>query len=122
MGHWEMIKNISDLEDYNNKEINVGKRYCYINDKCVENKLDETLFKNCGILDSVCKKNKIYVLVETDCMDSAKKLQSCFIVKGMDTLPDVYDERIYKTILYIVTVKIADGSIYNFTQILPKKY
>jgi len=122
MGHWEPITNIMNLEEYNSKEINIGKRYCFISDKCVENKLDETLFKNCIILDSICKKNKIYVLVSTDCMDSAKKLQSNFIVKGMDKLPDVYDERIYKTILYIVTVKILDGSTYNFTQILPKKY
>jgi len=114
-----IIDVITDPSDFTNKEVNICNNYCLIKNNTAS-KLDKSLFPNCTILDSVYKNNIMYVLVKSESMKLAKQLQSSFIVKGMSTLPDFYDNRTYETISYIITVQIpCDNITYTFSQTLP---
>lgn len=100
------------------KEISIGSNYSLVTTpNCV--RLDETLFQNYKILDTVCKNDTIYVLVEVNSMEKAKQLQSSLIFKGMTTLPDFYNSQTYQTVSYMVTANLPDGSVYTFSQLLP---
>lgn len=109
---------ITNPETFIGKEITIGSQYSYVADT-TPIKFDESLFRNYKVLATMCKNNTVYVLVEGGSMESAKQLQSSFIFKGMTTLPDFYDNRTYKTVSYIVSVKIPDDNIYTFSQLLP---
>lgn len=119
MNIWILTTEIAEnWEEFVGREISLGSKYSLVsvNEPI---KLDASLIGKCKMLDMVRKNNVIYLLVEANCMESAIELQNSFIFKGMTTLPDFYDEQRYHTVLYIVTVKITNGGVHNFSQMLP---
>ena len=117
---WKSTDEITgDPAHFVGKEIIIGSKYSLVSPSAKPDKLHDTLFQDYEVLETVFKNNAVHVLVGADSFQSADRLQSSFLVKGMSTLPDVYEGRICKTISYNITVKMPDGNTHRFSQLLP---
>jgi len=126
---WVLTADVtSHPELFIGKEIIIGYKYSLIvngeskdENKVEQNGLyDKSLFDNYQIMEIICKNGIVYALIEVNSMETAKQLHSYFIFKGMNNLPDYYNNRTYETICYMINIKIPDEDMYSFTQILPK--